>query len=126
MSAAQPLWPAEVRGGKVHLWRKPEYDRYVGSLPEGSRVDVIVRVRHKRPTVAMHRFYRGVILPTIAEEMGDSLLETHRLLKFEFFANGGRSLGKISRALFRDFLEFCCRVAAWLDIVITDPDLVEV
>ena len=111
------VFRAEYRRGQVHLDSKRAYDEYCAALfREGEELEVIVRPKRRKPRPEMHGYYRGHLLPAIAEAYGLPMGPTHRMLKREFFARGGTSLGRISRRLFVEFIQFCHWVLAFLGV----------
>ena len=105
---------------QVHLDSKKAFDEYCAArFRKGEPIEIIVRPRRTWPPPNLHRYYRGYLLPAIAEAYGDPKGPTHRMLKREFFARGGASLGRVSKRVFVEFIQFCHWVLAFLGV--SDP-----
>lgn len=77
-------WPAEVRGGKIHVVPRQEFDAYIGANFEGKKVSVTVAEVKQQRSINQNNYYWGVIIPIASDEMGVTPVEAHHLLGDEF------------------------------------------
>lgn len=72
-------WLATVSGGKLHLNDKAGYDKWLGSaFGDGERALVLVlplASDQARFHANVYRYWRNVVLPLIAEEIGEANLD---------------------------------------------------
>ncbi|MDE2022437.1 MAG: hypothetical protein KGI71_06015 [Patescibacteria group bacterium] len=80
----KPIWPAEVRGGKIHIHARKEFDLYVSTNFEGEKVGVIVQEVKRGRSLKQNGYYWGVIIPIASDEMGVTPMEAHHILGDEF------------------------------------------
>jgi hypothetical protein len=78
-----PIFLGKVNYGKLILDNKPRFNDYLCAL-EGSEVEVIVGKIQKPRTKRENRYYWGVVVKLISEEIGLSPEETHEALKLQF------------------------------------------
>lgn len=73
-------WLATMSDGKLHLNDKAGYDRWIGqAFGDGERAMVLVlplASDHPRFHESVYRYWRGCVLPIIAEEIGEANLDT--------------------------------------------------
>jgi len=79
-----PIFKAKVKNGKLTIKDKSRFDEYLLSLPED--VELIVRVPRRDRSSNQNRYYHGVVVKILAEEIGHSNNEMHEILKSEFLS----------------------------------------
>jgi hypothetical protein len=82
-----PVFEAEKRGKKLHI---PQYVKlrmlkWLDTIKEGTRLEVIIRPAKKRVTNDQRGYYWGVVIPILAEYFGhDNKDDIHEDLKLYF------------------------------------------
>lgn len=82
--AIQVKWPAEVRGGKIHVNARKEFDEYIIANFEDKKVSLTVAEVKKQRSINQNNYYWGVIIPIASDEMGVTPMEAHHILGDEF------------------------------------------
>lgn len=83
--AAVPVWHGVVRKGKVFLRNTLQYGMYLRCFKDNTDIEVVVRKSSKTNSRNQQNYYRGVILPYIAKEVGISNDIAHGLCQRKFF-----------------------------------------
>lgn len=93
MKALVPIFNGLVEKGKLSIRNREKFDLWVNSL-EGE-VDIIVKKRKRKRSMAENNYYWGVVLEVIREEMGLSPEEVHDFLKAKFLKREVQVKGKM-------------------------------
>ncbi len=114
-----PKFKATIRDGvlEINPIHREKYDRYIANL-EGKNLRVAITRDRKGRSTAQNRYYRGVIVTIVAEEMGLFPEEAHEHLKDLFLKvphrapNGKvyqivRSTSDLNTMQFEDYLAKC-------------------
>lgn len=118
----------EIQGGRV-LWSDPEgVKAFVAGL-ENERVSISIEKWRPGRSAAQQRYYRGVVVKILADELGWEPEEMHEHLRQRFLLveKDGRTFARSTASLnTADFGAFVDRVIRWaaidLHIVIPDPE----
>lgn len=130
-----------IRGGKLYITDRPAFDAAVGDMKAGA-VEVTVKHLYAKRSLSQNAYYRGVVVPLIADALTDawgediSEEEAHDQLKSLFNVrtidteNGTVSLigstSKLTTVEFSAYVEKCVQWAAsFLSINIPDPLKIE-
>ena len=116
MRKINPQFFGTVKGGKLTLENSDRFSEYLASL-EDKEVCLWVKKAEYARSTAENRYYWGVVVRLVAEEMGLIPDEAHEFLKSLFLkvgieANGKRwevtkSTADLSIADFEDYCEKC-------------------
>ena len=79
------VWGARKIKGKLVVHLKEHFISFLSRFEEGTDLEVIVRKKTKKNSRQEQRYYRGVIIPFIANEIGHSNDMTHSILQPMFF-----------------------------------------
>ena len=103
------------------------------SKREGKRVNVTVSTYKKHRSNPQNSYYFKVVVGLIAEEIGDTLENTHEALKAKFLYDMSGELPKVrsttdlSTVEFDEYMEAVKRWASeYLNIYIPDPELIDI
>lgn len=94
-----PVLSAVVKNNELRYLSPGKY-KAVLAMVEGREVDVIIKKHTYTRTLAENRYYWGVVVKLVSDEMGEAQpLETHALLKSLFLIKGGELThgGKVYR-----------------------------
>jgi hypothetical protein len=111
----------------VHLVldRREAFKEYLKTF-KGKKFDLILRERTVERSDAANRYYRGVVVPMIAKEMGHPKNEedfVHDMLKKQF---GITSTTKLTAIQFQEYITGIVQFAAEkLNLPIPDPESVD-
>ena len=128
-----PIFKFSKTNGEIHWKNRQQIINYQRSLSDGN-YEITIKEEEKRVSVQQHRYYRGVVVPIIAEEYGEyNLEETHQFLASMFLQytheNGTvfvRSTTSLSTKEMTDYVEKCRHFASTeLETYIPDPNEVE-
>ena len=124
MSKINPQFFGTIKGGKLSLENPDRFSEYLASL-EDKEVCLWVRKAEYARSIPQNKYYWGVIVRMVADEMGIIPDEAHEFLKGLFLkvgveANGRRwevtkSTADLSIADFVDYTEKCRMWAAQMD-----------
>ena len=124
----KPLFRGKVVRGKF-IPDNPEAFQSEFTKYEGKVVYVTVDKETNRNTLKLHKYYRGVIIPILAEHTGYSKDEMHKELARKFLSepleNGLlyiRSTADLSTTDFLNYIEAVKRFASELDCYIPNPN----
>jgi len=99
---------------------------------EGREVEVTVQKKRKHRSGQQNKYYHGVVVALIAEELGYTPQEAHNALKVEFLTNNDGKLprvGSTAELTTVEFLDFIAKVQQFaseeLGIFIPDPTEVD-
>jgi len=103
------------------------------SKREGKRVNVTVSTYKKHRSNPQNKYYFKVVVGLIAEEIGDTVENTHEALKAKFLYDMSGELPKVrsttdlSTVEFDEYMEAVKRWASeYLNIYIPDPELIDI
>ncbi len=130
--AITPLFYGVVRGGKLTLRDADKFKEFLSSM-EGKDITVTVKKAEYTRTGAENRYYWGVIVRMVSDEMAIIPDEAHDFLKSLFLkvgvdVNGKRyEITKSSADLsIGDFEDYCEKVRQWaaneLELIIPLPN----
>jgi hypothetical protein len=128
---------ATVRRGRLFIRNRREFDDQIKALPDDWDLEVTVkRLRATRSTV-QNRYYWGVVVQMLSDDLGYTPDEMHALLKMKFLpkrlaicdGNGeildefvvGGSTRELTTADFGEYLDAIRQWAAERGLVIPDP-----
>lgn len=131
-----PLFPAVVsEDGSDLIFDSPsKFFAHLRKLKEKRVVVAVRRVRHQRSNEA-NRYYWGVVVPLIAEELGYEKQEMHEVLAMHFLriedcpitgAPRRKRSPDTDTAEFAAYVDSCIRLAAEHGIRVPSPNEVEV
>lgn len=83
--SADPIWHGVVHKGKVFIKNILQYAMYLNCFKENTEIELIVRKKRKSNTRQEQRYYRGVVVPYIAKDIGISNELAHGYLQQEGF-----------------------------------------
>lgn len=86
-----PIFAGWVKSGKVILDLRSEFDRYVSSF-EGKRVQLVLKKYKTKRSIEQNKYYWGVIIKILSEELGYFPEEIHDACRFKFLRVSGRVL----------------------------------
>lgn len=126
-----PVFEGTVKGGKLYFDNRDSFDKYVAGL--NGRVEVTVRKWRKQRSLPQLRYYWGVIIKMLSEELGYDPQETHEAMKFLFLRvehEGKPTTVRSTRDLTTvEFMEYFEKIQIWaateLNLVIPDPNQTE-
>ena len=125
---------AHKRADVLIFERKPLYDAYVAGLKLDARYEVSIKRYRPKRTPPQNRYYFGVVVPTIAEELCGTVTEqtkqeTHDGLRAKFLTVQDDRLPRIKSTTELTTVEFNAYIdeivlwaAEWLHIVIPPPE----
>jgi hypothetical protein len=125
-----PIWGIELRCGKLVFDRPQEFSAYVHGLRQG-RYDLTVKQHRDRRSTPQNRYLHGVVIPILAEHIGDDVVSVKEQLKWRFLRVEGklgetvRHTSELDSAEMTDFIDNCRRLAAELGCSIPGPNEVE-
>ena len=95
-----PIFSGKVENGKLKILGISKFNSYLLSL-EGW-VELTVRKRIENRSNKQNRYYWGVVIKILSDEMGLSQDETHEILKYQFLKSHVdiTILGEIERTFF--------------------------
>lgn len=128
-----------IRGGRLFIENRAAFDSSVGSLREGTQVEISVTVLRAARSAPQNRYYWGVVVHLLSEYTGYSVDEMHDFLKAKFLpkhlavSNGNGTIvdhfviGGSTRQLNTiEFKEYCEQIQQWaveaLGVYIPDPN----
>lgn len=132
-----PIFKGVVERARLHLDDNDKFRDYIAHLGQNIEVEVIVRKRRKKRSMAENNYYWGVVIATLVPEMGLTDKQVHEFLKKEFLLqeiqikgkmyNIIRSTTDLSTIEMEDYLE---KVRTWsaieLGCVIPLPNEVDI
>lgn len=83
--AFTPKFFGTIVKGMVRLNHPKVYEHFLRCFKEGTEVEVTVRRKQRKKSNRQLNYYRGVVVPFIAREIGESNDRTHELLQPKFF-----------------------------------------
>ena len=123
------LFYGTVRDGKLSLYQKNKFNQEV-SKNEGKEIALTLRPAELIRTTAENRYYRGVIVKMVSEDMGIIPDEAHDYLKSLFLKVGVEVSGKryeiirsttaLTISEFEDYCS-CCREWASVELNVVIP-----
>ena len=103
-----PCWYGTVLKGKIKLDNAPRFTEYLAGF-EGKKIELVLRNRNVGRSEKMNDYYWGVVVKTIADELGYEPKEMHKALKEHLDV---KSTAKLNTAEFKEYLERVRRFAA--------------
>jgi hypothetical protein len=122
---------AHIKNGKLVVKNRMKFDAYISGLRDGGIWDVIIKRPEKIRTDPQNRYYFGVVVKILADELGYTKDELHEALKWKFLQVPGplptvKSTAKLSTVEFIDYIDEVVRWAAQdLGVVLPDPEETE-
>jgi hypothetical protein len=130
---------ATVKGGKLFVRNRREFDRQVAQMKDGWEMELTLSRRRATRSVQANAYYWGVVLAALSEHTGYTVDELHDICKALFLPkrlalNNGNGevvgefvLGGSTRTLnTNEFYEYVERVRQWasetLDCYVPDPN----
>lgn len=130
---------ASVKGGRLFIRNRRDFDRAIGQMREGAEVEIEVTIRRATRSLNQNAFWWGVCLELASEHTGYTPDEMHEIAKQMFIpkklavcdGNGevvgeyviGGSTRKMNTVEFGEFIErFRQWCAETLDLYIPDPN----
>ena len=105
MKAIKPFFFGVVKNRRLELYHEKVWLAHVSTF-EGQEVRISIERRPaaKKPrTDSQNRYYWGVVIPLIGDEIGLNADETHELLRWEFL--------KERRIIEKDKAKYCVEIA---------------
>jgi hypothetical protein len=126
---ATPIFRAEIRDGALFLDDRAAFDTWLKSRRNG-RYDLTVKQHRERRTSPQNRWYRGCVLPMLAEALGWDTEDLHyelrrKFLQTEDHTKPPRHTADLDTAEMTRFIDDVRRIAAECGVVIPDPNGVE-
>jgi hypothetical protein len=125
-----PTFQGQIEKGKFTLYNKELFTEYLNSL--SGRVVMTVKKLKKGRSNNQNRYYWGVVITILSQELGYTREEMHEALKWKFLRvekrmlPTTRSTSDLDTKTFEDFLEEVRRWAATdLNIQIPLPNEIE-
>lgn len=81
MSERTLKWHGIVKGGKLKIFAKDAFVRYIKTSLDGKEIELVVQPREKETTGAQYRYLFGHLLPLLADFMGDSIQAAAFIIK---------------------------------------------
>ena len=81
MSERTLKWHGRVKNGKLDLFAKDAFRKYIRTSLEGREVELVVQPREKETTWPQYRFLFGCLLPLLAGFMGESIEAAEYIVK---------------------------------------------
>ena len=126
----RPLFFGKIENGNLKLDEADIFRGYILSF-EGKEIQLTIEKKSKNVTIPQMRYYRGVLVPMVAKEMGDTHEETHDFLTSMFLKdykelNGKRytiirSTTELNTIEFTEFIENVKRFSA-IELHLVLPD----
>ena len=115
----------ESKNGKLVLDRAEQeaLEKTLEQFP--GKLELILRRPFQQRSLNQNKYYRGVVLPLIAEKTGDTPAAEHEHIK-EQLLGGNCSTADLSKKEFEVFKDQIIAWAAQWDIIIPDPERVEI
>lgn len=124
-----PIFGCEIRDGVMYLDRRAEFDAWLKTRRNG-RYDLTVKQHRERRTNPQNRWYRGAVLPILAEALGWECEDLHYELRRKFLQEDDhtkppRHTADLDTAEMTRFIDSVRRLAAECGVSIPDPNEVE-
>lgn len=122
-----PIFRAKVESGKLTGFTE-KYQSYLKTL-EGKFVEVKVQKERNQRSLNQNNYYWGIVIELLSQHTGYTPDETHEICRYQFLKkvnDGGfefiQSTTKLSTTEFELYLEEVKRWAAFLGLVIPNPN----
>jgi hypothetical protein len=136
MAKIKPVFTGEVKNSKIQFDDDIAYQIWIADL-NGKRVRVIVEQETYKRTDPQNKYYWGVVVEILSQELGYETEEVHNLLKSMFLKRRvilkGKeyisigSTAKLNTAQFTDYIEKIKRFASMeLSIIIPESENVSI
>jgi len=123
-----PIFRAKIENGELTHYSEETYNEYLKTL--NGFVNVIVRKPSSKRSTQLNKYYWGVVVKLLGNELGLTAPEMHKDLKEQFI--GLRKIDgdcltstKMSNKQFKDYLDEIKIFYAQQEIVIPDPNDVD-
>ena len=108
----------EIKDKKLVIFNNDKYSQYLRStFEEGDNVTVIIKKKRRNRSLNQNKYYWGVVIPILGDELGYSPDEMHEALKFKFLRNGGNDdLPKVtpsSSLNTKEFEDLMVQIRTW-------------
>ena len=127
MSLTRITWPAEIEGGKLTVPDEDGFKRALSCL--AGRVLITVEYVKDKRSERQNRYYFGVLIKILADELGYSTDEMHEALKWKFLKIHETELPTVRSTTtldIQEFSDYCEKIkqfaATELNIVLPDPN----
>jgi|TARA_Y100000034_G_scaffold64432_1_gene77951 hypothetical protein len=128
----KPVFRGKIEEGKLVLDRNDLFKRAIHVF-EGERVVVTVTKQFNKRSLPQNAYYWGVVLPTISEDTGHTVMELHDIFKGMFLPKRAvkfkdkvyHLMGSTTKLSVGGFVEYIERInaeAGSLGIVIPTPE----
>ena len=88
-----PIWQVIKTGDTLEIVEYSNYKRYISTLKDGE-LELVVRRAKRNRSNSQNSYYWGVVIPLIAEEIGELINEdVHNILREKFLKKGVDILG---------------------------------
>ena len=118
-----PAWQGEIAEGKLHLWDREGFRRYVESL-EGQPIVITLSVRQDRRSPAQNAYFHAVC-KAISEHTGYEMEEVKAMVKRKFLQGADDKPRSTASLTTREMAELTDRVIRWaateIGLVIPSP-----
>lgn len=122
-----PIWGTEWNGEKLIFDRPAEFKAYMGARRKG-RYGLVVKEHRERRGSAANRYYFGVVVPIIADDLGWDHDDFHYEMRRKFLPDGEgppRSSADLDTAEFARFIDDVRRLGAEHGVAVPDPGEIE-
>jgi hypothetical protein len=119
MNTAEPMFSGTITGGMFHMDNREEFDGYLNSFQDQSRVSLVIIEEWQQRTLNQNAWYR-VVCREIGKFLGYREDELHEV--FQEMFNDGQSTTKLSVKEFSWYLEMVINFAeTFLNFRVPDP-----
>jgi hypothetical protein len=133
-----PVFRGRIEHGRIRLERREDFAGLIARL-DGREIDLILRKHRNVRSLSQNAYYWGVVIPLLAEHIGDDTEAVHRALGNEFLQRHievetqaswkrlttVRSTADLDTAEFTEYIEQCRRLGAEMGVVIPSPGYAE-
>lgn len=94
-----PIFKGIIERSRLHLDDNDKFRDYIAHLGQNIEVEVIVRKRRKKRSLAENNYYWGVVIAMLVIEMGLEDKQVHEFLKKEFLLQEIEIKGKMYKII---------------------------
>ena len=119
MSKVNPIFRALYKDGKIQIIDKEALGVWLGNYKDGTELHLTVKKKSYKRTNPENRYYHGVIVKILSDELGYSREEMHQALKFKFLRiakeerNGLPKIGSTAELDIPSFENYCETIRNW-------------
>jgi len=125
-----PKFPAKTHNGKLFIERLDLFENYLrGIQGETGEIEIIAQKRTKNRSNRQNRYYNGVILKILGNELGYDRDEIHEVCRRRFLLDISRRFATVrstKRLTTSQFEEYMAKIRQWaardLSIIIPLPN----